>query len=103
MITMRDAFFNRVFEYAKENMDIVVLTSDFSAPSFDRFRTELPGQFINTGILIVPTVNPHIARSKRLTTGKIGRRFRRTVFMNPLYSDVDSDGYIRRGAISAAR
>jgi transketolase len=50
MPTMRDAFFLRVFERAKQNPDIVVLTSDFSAPSFDRFRTGLPGQFINTGI-----------------------------------------------------
>jgi transketolase len=47
---MRDAFFLQVFERAKANPNIVVLTSDFSAPSFDRFRTELPGQFINTGI-----------------------------------------------------
>jgi len=49
-MTMRDAFFYRIFEKAKQSPDIVVLTSDFSAPSFDRFRTELPGQFINTGI-----------------------------------------------------
>jgi transketolase len=47
---MRDAFFLKVFERAKQNPNIVVLTSDFSAPSFDRFRTELFGQFINTGI-----------------------------------------------------
>lgn len=50
MQSMRDAFFYRVFEYAKNNADIVVLTPDFSTPSFDRFRTELPGQFLNTGI-----------------------------------------------------
>jgi transketolase len=50
MLAMRDAFFLKIFEKAKQNPDIVVLTSDFSAPSFDRFRIELPGQFINTGI-----------------------------------------------------
>jgi transketolase len=50
MVTMRDAFFLRIFEWAKVNPNIIVLTSDFSAPSFDRFRTELSGQFINTGI-----------------------------------------------------
>ena len=50
MLTMRDAFFLRIFKKANHNPDIVVLASDFSAPSFDRFRTELPGQFINTGI-----------------------------------------------------
>jgi transketolase len=50
METMRDAFFNALFPQAKADPSIMVLTSDFSAPSFDRFRTELPGQFINTGI-----------------------------------------------------
>ncbi|MCC8195107.1 MAG: 1-deoxy-D-xylulose-5-phosphate synthase [Deltaproteobacteria bacterium] len=47
---MRDAFFNTLFPFAKEDPSIMVLTSDFSAPSFDRYRTDLPGQFINTGI-----------------------------------------------------
>ena len=49
-MTMRDAFFFRLFEHAKKDPNIIVLTSDFSAPSFDRFRTELPSRFINTGI-----------------------------------------------------
>jgi len=49
-MTMRDAFFSQLFDYAKDDPNIVVLTSDFSAPSFDRFRTELSMQFINTGI-----------------------------------------------------
>jgi transketolase len=50
MPTMRDAFFLQIFERARNNPNIVVLTSDFSAPAFDRFRTELSGQIINTGI-----------------------------------------------------
>lgn len=50
MSTMRDAFFDRLFPRAKDDPSIMVLTSDFSAPSFDRYRTDLPGQFINTGI-----------------------------------------------------
>lgn len=50
METMRDAFFNTLFPHAKDDPSIMVLTSDFSAPSFDRYRTELPGQFVNTGI-----------------------------------------------------
>jgi transketolase len=47
---MRDAFFFRLFELAKINSNVIVLASDFSAPSFDNFRINLPGQFINTGI-----------------------------------------------------
>lgn len=50
METMRDAFFYRLFDYAKNDPSVMILTSDFSAPSFDRYRTDLPGQFVNTGI-----------------------------------------------------
>lgn len=50
METMRDAFFNHLFPLGKADPEIMVLTSDFSAPSFDRWRQELPGQFLNTGI-----------------------------------------------------
>jgi transketolase len=50
MLTMRDAFFKVVFNYAKNDSNIIILTSDFSAPSFDSFRIELSNQFINTGI-----------------------------------------------------
>ena len=50
MISMREAFFNRVFEYAKTNPDIIVLTTDFPGPFVDQFHVQLSGQFINTGI-----------------------------------------------------
>jgi len=47
---MRDVFFKEIYKFAKSNKDIVLLAPDFSAPSFDMFRTELDSQFINTGI-----------------------------------------------------
>lgn len=50
METMRDAFFNRLYDFAKNDPAIMVLASDFSAPAFDQYRTELPEQFVNTGI-----------------------------------------------------
>lgn len=50
MPAMRDAFWNRIYERAKEDRDIVVLSADFSAPSLDRFRLELPAQYIRLGI-----------------------------------------------------
>jgi transketolase len=50
MESMRDALFNDLFNKAKNDSAIMVLSSDFSAPSFDRWRTDLPGQFVNTGI-----------------------------------------------------
>lgn len=50
MPAMRDAFFNEIYSYARENRDIVILSADFSAPSLDQFRLNLPSQYIFTGI-----------------------------------------------------
>jgi transketolase len=49
-ITQRDAFWNKIYQLALKNKDIVVVTADMGAPSLDRFRIDLPGQFINVGI-----------------------------------------------------
>ena len=46
----RDALIDTIFEEAKNNKDIFFLSADFGAPSLDRFRKELPSQFIHTGI-----------------------------------------------------
>lgn len=48
--TQRDAFFDRLYELAREDKDIVIVAADMSAPALDKFRTELPGQFVNVGI-----------------------------------------------------
>lgn len=50
MPAMRDVFWNRIYERAKEDRKIVILAADFAAPSLDKFRLELPAQFINLGI-----------------------------------------------------
>jgi transketolase len=49
-MTQRDAFWNKVYDMAKIDHDIVIVTADMGAPSLDKFRTDLPGQFINVGI-----------------------------------------------------
>lgn len=49
-MTMRDVFFNGLYEYAKQDHDIVIVSADFSAPSLDQFRLNLPGQYIFAGI-----------------------------------------------------
>lgn len=49
-ITQRDVFWNKVYEMAKADRDVVIVTADMGAPSLDKFRTDLPGQFINVGI-----------------------------------------------------
>jgi len=46
----RDAFITAVFEGAKANKDIFLLSADFGAPALDQFRDQLPQQFVHCGI-----------------------------------------------------
>lgn len=47
---MRDVFIDEVYGAAKKNRDIYFTTPDMGAPSLDKFRKDLPGQFIHSGI-----------------------------------------------------
>lgn len=49
-LAQRDAFFNRIYEFAKTDRNVVIVAADMAAPSLDKFRLELPNQFINVGI-----------------------------------------------------
>lgn len=49
-VSLRDAFWNRIYELAKVNKDIVVVTADMGAPALDKFRTDLASQYIDVGI-----------------------------------------------------
>lgn len=49
-VLMRDAFIDVVFEQALQDRDIFFLSADFGARALDRFRAELPDQFIHMGI-----------------------------------------------------
>lgn len=49
-ITMRDTFWNRIYELAKKDRDIIIIAADMGAPALDKFRRDLPGQFVNAGI-----------------------------------------------------
>lgn len=49
-VLMRDAFLDELFEQARQNPDIYLLSADFGAKALDRFREILPDQFIHTGI-----------------------------------------------------
>jgi transketolase len=48
--TQRDAFWTRIYEMARQDRDIIVVSEDMGAPALDQFRTDLPGQFVNVGI-----------------------------------------------------
>lgn len=50
MISQRDALINAVYREATRNRDIVFLSADFGAPALDRFRSDLPDQFVHMGI-----------------------------------------------------
>lgn len=49
-ITMRDAFFDRLYQIAGQDRNIVVISADMGAPALDQFRRDLGSQFINVGI-----------------------------------------------------
>jgi transketolase len=49
-MTMRDAFLSRVYELARENSDIIVLSADMGAPALDKIRKDLASQFFSTGV-----------------------------------------------------
>ncbi|MCK4788053.1 MAG: hypothetical protein KAV87_30145 [Desulfobacteraceae bacterium] len=49
-ITMRDTFFDKLYEIAKKDRNIILVSADMGAPSLDKFRRDLSTQFINVGI-----------------------------------------------------
>jgi len=50
VVQMRDAFISELYKYAKENSDIIYITNDQGAISLDKFRSDIPDQFINAGV-----------------------------------------------------
>lgn len=50
MLSVRDKFFNTIFEMIKSGEDIYVVSADLGAPSLDDLRRYFPDRFINVGI-----------------------------------------------------
>ena len=46
----RDVFIDTIFEAAKKDKNVIFISADFGAPSLDKFREQLPNQFIHSGI-----------------------------------------------------
>ena len=57
MITMRDAFLDELYEIAKRDSRVIILTNDFGAPSLDKFREDFPKQFYHIGVAEQNMVN----------------------------------------------
>lgn len=47
---MRDAFFNSLYNLAKKDTNLVLITADTGAICLDEFRQKLSGQYINIGV-----------------------------------------------------
>ena len=45
MASVRDAFFNRIYELVKKGEDIYIITADLGAPSLDDFRRDFPERY----------------------------------------------------------
>lgn len=48
--SMRDAFFSELYDIAKNDRDVMIVSGDMGAPALDRFRRDYGGRFINIGI-----------------------------------------------------
>lgn len=49
-LDLRDAFFDRLYDIACKDRQVMLLIADMSARSIEKFKNDLPGQFVNTGI-----------------------------------------------------
>ena len=49
-MTQRDTFIAELFEIAKKDKDVYLISVDMGAPALDRWRSDLPDQFMSAGI-----------------------------------------------------
>jgi len=47
---MRDCFFESLFDLARKDKDLILITADIGAVCHDRFKKYLPKQYINAGV-----------------------------------------------------
>ena len=59
----RDAFLNVIYDRAKQDDKVMLLSADFGAPALDRFRSDLPKQFVHCGISEQNMVNVAVGLS----------------------------------------
>lgn len=50
LVDIRDAFFDELYQIAKDDVDVVFMAADMGAFSLERFRRDFPDRFINVGI-----------------------------------------------------
>jgi transketolase len=55
--SMRDAFLDEIYDVARKDDRVMLISNDFGAPSLDKFRTDCKRQFIHIGIAEQNMVN----------------------------------------------
>ena len=50
IVDMRDAFFNKLYEFVKKDKNVVILTADHGAFGLKRIQQDYPDQYLNVGI-----------------------------------------------------
>src|SRR6186713_1341983 len=50
MKQQRDVFIDEIYDAAQRDANIIFMSADFGSPSLDKFRSDLPAQFIHAGI-----------------------------------------------------
>jgi len=56
-ISMRDAFLDELYNIARKDQRVMLISNDFGAPSLDKFREDCASQFIHIGIAEQNMVN----------------------------------------------
>lgn len=49
-LTLRDTFWSKVYDIAREDRDVIVVSADMGAPALDKFKRDLPSQYVDVGI-----------------------------------------------------
>ena len=50
LIDIRDAFFETLYSKALDDQNLILLSADMGAKSFDKFRENIPDQIFNIGV-----------------------------------------------------
>lgn len=56
-VDIRDAFFDKIYDIASQDSDVIFITADADAFSLRKYKQELPQQFINIGVAEQNMVN----------------------------------------------
>ena len=75
VIAMRDAFIEKLYDFAKQDRNIILVSADMGAPSLEKYRRDFSSQYVNVGVaeqnMIMVAVGLALA-GKKVFTFSIG-------------------------------